>query len=42
MDKGVCREASFITARFEHYYGNQSKQDEIGGARDTHGHVRYA
>jgi len=42
LEKATCREALLLAVRFEYYRVNQSKQDETGQARSTHGHVRYA
>jgi hypothetical protein len=39
LDKATCREALLSAVRFEYYHVNQSKQDETGQARSTHGHV---
>jgi len=40
LENVASREASLSTVRFEYFYGNQSKQDEIGEARCMHRHVR--
>jgi len=44
LEKAGCLEDSLFTVRFEYYEfcGNQSKENETGGVRSTHGHVRHA
>jgi len=44
LQKAGCLEDSLSTVRFEYYEccGNQRKENENGGVRSTHGHVRHA